>query len=1114
MKKSSLRTVCAGVGLTLAMITGSPAYADDVELLLSNPAASNAAKPNILFILDSSGSMTSIETTQEPFDASESYNGSCSRNRLYWTTSGGTPSCGSDKNIAKSSFVCAQGLAQAAAAGSYTDTMAQYRRRNGKFKWRTIRSGDSSSPVECRADSGQHGNGTNGEVYARIGINQPQFTAQQSQEVAWGSSPTHRIYTIYDGNYLNWLYNPPGTSMSRTQIVKEVTKNVLASINNVNVGFMRFHFSQGGPVTFAIKDLDSSRAAANAVIDALPASGWTPLSETLYESALYWRGMNRLYGGLSSTDPDAFVPNSTTQYQNPTNFACAKNFTVLLTDGEPTQDTDAYSRVPTLPNFTTTMGRSNCLGGNVDGACLDDIAEYLSKEDINPNIPGLQTVTTYTIGFKVDLPLLRDTAEKSGGQYYLAEDVATLTTALTDIVTNIFDRDVSFTAPTVAVNAFNRTQHLNDMYVSVFRAKDNHHWPGNLKKYRIGGGIVRDSNDNPAVDPQTGFFADASKSFWTTGTEPDGPNVHAGGALSQLPDPDSRRLFTNIAGNDLSAAGNQIDPANASSFTLADFGLTGAVGEPDITTIIEWARGVDVLDEDNDASTLTRRVMGDTLHSQPASIVYGPGPNPGEFDIVVYTATNDGYLHAIDGKTGVELWSFIPSDLLGSLADLFFDNNISFKHYGIDGDLVPIVADRNNDGVIEPGTDAAYLVFGLRRGGDKYYALDVTDKNAPKIKWIVSYPEFGQTWSPVSVARVKTTNGSSADDAVLILGAGYDTAHDQPALPSSNDGEGTGIFMLDLETGAELWRAGPSGSGADLELGGMTRSIPSRIRVLDMSGDGFADRMYASDLGGQIWRFDITNGNNRANLVAGGVMAQLGGEGVSSPSLAETRRFYTSPDVSLFSDLQQDKRYLSISIGSGYRAHPLDKRNEDRFYSIRDSDVFLPLTQTQYDQYPVIDDSMLVEVSGKLNVVLNPGDRGWQFTLPAGEKILSDSQTFDNSVFFVSFEPQASTTDPCQAGLSLNRLYRVSVINGDPVMDISVLDPNDPAAADAARVTELDQGGIAPKPTFLFPSPDDPDNCQGDECAPDPIGCVGVECFNPNFNNSPVRTLWTQDGIQ
>ncbi len=1114
MTKSRIHAAWAGVGLTLALLTGTPAYADDVELLLSNPASSNAAKPNILFILDSSGSMTSVETSQEPFDAALSYSGPCSRDKLYWTTNSGVPSCnsGNEQRILKTAFVCQQGLIQAAAAGSYTDTMSQYRRNRGKWKWRTIKSGNETSVVECKEDSGNHGDGTAGKVYAKIGTNTAKFTVEPSQEVAWGSSPTHRIYTTYDGNYLNWFYNPPGTSLSRTDIVKEVTKNVLGSVNNVNVGFMRFHHNQGGPVTRAVKDLDSSRTEANAVVDALPAAGWTPLSETMYESALYWRGMNRKYGALSSTDPDALVDGNNAQYENPADFACSKNFTVLLTDGEPTEDRDAYSLVPMLPNFVETMGRGSCTGGDVHGACLDDISEYLSKEDINPTLPGLQTVTTYTIGFKVDLPLLKNTAELSGGEYYLAEDVQSLTTALTDIVTNIFDRDISFAAPAVAVNAFNRTQHLNDLYVSVFRAKDNHHWPGNLKKYRIKDGIVTDSLGAPAVDPATGFFAESAKSYWTEGSNPDGPNVHAGGARNKLPDPVTRRLFTNNVSNNLSDDGNKVTPGNAARFLPADFGLTGAAGEPDLETIIAWARGVDVKDEDNDPDTMIRRVMGDTLHSQPASVVYGADPN-GDLDIVVYNATNDGYLHAIDGKTGIELWSFIPHELLENLVDLYYDNNINFKHYGIDGDIVPVVADRNHNGTIETGIDSVYLLFGMRRGGNKYYAMDVTNKNAPTLKWISSNANFGQTWSAPIVAKVKV-NGAGAtspDDAVVIVGAGYDTSHDQPTLPVSDDAEGAGILMLDLETGLELWRAGTD-SGADLTLDTMTRSIPAQIKVLDLSGDGLADRMYAADLGGQIWRFDISNDSNAANLVAGGVIARLGAEGVSGAGIAQTRRFYTTPDVSMFLDHEHDRRYLSVSIGSGYRAHPLDDRNDDRFYSIRDTDVFNQLSQIDYNGYSVIEDDDLKEVQGKLGVTLQPGDKGWRFTLPAGEKILAESKTFDDSVFFVSFQPQTSTTDPCQAGLSINRLYRVSVVNGDPVVDTSLLDENDPDEIDNARVTELNQGGIAPRPTFLFPSPDDPENCHGDACTPPPIGCVGVECFDPGYPNNPVRTLWTQDG--
>ncbi|HSD68847.1 MAG TPA: hypothetical protein VLB07_04800, partial [Woeseiaceae bacterium] len=92
-----------------------------------------------------------------------------------------------------------------------------------------------------------------------------------------------------------------------------------------------------------------------------------------------------------------------------------------------------------------------------------------------------------------------------------------------------------------------------------------------------------------------------------------------------------------------------------------------------------------------------------------------------------------------------------------------------------------------------------------------------------------------------------------------------------------------------------------------------------------------------------------------------------------------------------------------------------------------------------------------------------------------------------------------------------NFLYRVNVNNGDPI--VNNLDALDPADADNARRQQLAQGGIAPTPAILFPSSDDP-NCTGAACSPPPLGCVGVECFDPGFVNNPVRTLWTQDGIE
>jgi type IV pilus assembly protein PilY1 len=178
---------------------------------------------------------------------------------------------------------------------------------------------------------------------------------------------------------------------------------------------------------------------------------------------------------------------------------------------------------------------------------------------------------------------------------------------------------------------------------------------------------------------------------------------------------------------------------------------------------------------------------------------------------------------------------------------------------------------------------------------------------------------------------------------------------------------------------------------------------------------------------------------------------------------------------------------------------------------VRDPNISNQLTQAAYDSFNVVTDADLVEVSGQVRTIIDPAKRGWKFTVPANQKIIANSVTFNDSVFFVGFSPEANLADICQPSQGQNFLYQVRCENGDPV--VNNLDSLLPEDADAERVTELAQGGIAPSPVFLFPSSTDPD-CTGADCAPPPIACIGVECFDPGFANNPVRTLWTQDGIE
>src|SRR5690606_20668237 len=107
--------------------------------------------------------------------------------------------------------------------------------------------------------------------------------------------------------------------------------------------------------------------------------------------------------------------------------------------------------------------------------------------------------------------------------------------------------------------------------VSVFQPSLNRHWPGNLKKYSVNNGIIRDQNDNAAVDPNTGFFKPNARSLWSSVT--DGYDVAKGGAASQLPGPASRKVYTHIGANPTTG---MID-LTSSDFDTSNTDLTDAL---------------------------------------------------------------------------------------------------------------------------------------------------------------------------------------------------------------------------------------------------------------------------------------------------------------------------------------------------------------------------------------------------------------------------------------------------------------------------------------------------------------------------------------------------------
>src|SRR5688572_28841323 len=354
-----------------AALSGAPALADDVELFVGSAFSSNQARPNILFILDDSGSMANEVYTQVPYDPAGTYTGDCNVNRVYWTTATSVPSCNNNnQNFNLTALHCKRAIDAFTTGGSFQDVMASYDSGSQK-RWETLNSGSTTRPVECQTDFPDStiawaGHGSTAaptpEVYPKNGNTSDLWTDDPNQDgnFAWGGAQTSTSYWLYHGKYLNWYHSPGVPNGTRLQVMKDVANQVLNSINNVNVGLMNFSNltltagREGGPVRYAMENITAARPLIQASVNGLtatldPPSKYTPLSETLYESTLYWMGRPVRFG-LGNPQSVAnsrtlAVPGNPSEYISPIGLSCQKNHVIVLTDGQPTYDQSANDAI-------------------------------------------------------------------------------------------------------------------------------------------------------------------------------------------------------------------------------------------------------------------------------------------------------------------------------------------------------------------------------------------------------------------------------------------------------------------------------------------------------------------------------------------------------------------------------------------------------------------------------------------------------------------------------------------------------------------------------------------------------------------------------------------------
>lgn len=234
-------------------------------------------------------------------------------------------------------------------------------------------------------------------------------------------------------------------------------------------------------------------------------------------------------------------------------------------------------------------------------------------------------------------------------------------------------------------------------------------------------------------------------------------------------------------------------------------------------------------------------------------------------DGMIYVGANDGMLHAFDATTGQERWAFIPTAVmpyLYKLADKAYDTK---HHFYVDGHITVSDVDVDDSANADWRT---VLVGTLGKGGRAAYAIDVTNPSSPKLLWEFSATAEGTTSTSTFDADLGFTFGNvsmaklNGNEWVALMASGYNNVAPTgtvPASPVPPAGDGRArLYVLDPDTGTKKAEiiAASAASGSDPRLTGMAWN--NGWTESGMS-DASVRHVYAGDLSGQIWRFDLVN---------------------------------------------------------------------------------------------------------------------------------------------------------------------------------------------------------------------------------------------------------------
>jgi len=680
----------------------------------------------------------------------------------------------------------------------------------------------------------------------------------------------------------NYQYESIGTGGTykfdtRIEVAKAAIIDVIETTRGkINWGLMSFDKSgnaNGGnlppdqPINPSFND-DQQKQSIIVQLGHITAIGGTPLGEALQDVFIYFHS-----------------------HPNQIHRDCNKNFVITLTDGFPSADTE-WARISSTLNFQTNAALHDSVQYTLDpmqyatpaNDYYDDVAGYmyshswLDYTDIAAadRKGSADNIAVHNIGFSLDSPMLQHASDLGGGVYLTAYSKSQLISAFYSLGILIGEY-TSYTAPVVSVDEANRVQSGDKLYMALFKPNEDVYWTGNLKKYGLAFGVATGCNraagwyvvDRTGKEATTcdGVMLEETSSFWSAYN--DGGDVEKGGAGKILYDSipatvvnpltlataNFRKIYTTLDGvNLIRVATDTISNANL-----------GVSTDAQRYKIINFLYGYSYDATAGTGAPVEKNSwpIGPIIHSTPKIIDYFD-TNGNLTNRYIAVGANDGMLHVFNDTDGTEIFAFVPPAVLPILQQ--FDPTLSNpkrKVYTVDGSPM----------LIKDSGGKLLLVFGLRRGGRAYYAIDITDPNpdAWSFKWQISNIQSGMEelgYSMPMPQTVKIKTGINTYKNLLLVPGGYDVGEDRPdnsdyyLTTTYHDTMGRGIFLVDADTGLPLsgtyfstgsqfaWPANNSPSGVIAQMKYCFAADPTVIS----DSKGYLLAAYITDIYGQIWK--------------------------------------------------------------------------------------------------------------------------------------------------------------------------------------------------------------------------------------------------------------------